>query len=155
MVCPFCQAELSVGDKVCPMCGAPVNEAPVKKPEIDMSMDYEPIVETVDPGKKLGVAGMAMGIVSLVAGLFSCCCCGGIYGIAIFFVTSIISLILSIVASKKSKEAGFVNKNATVGIIVSAITAGVLLIGVVIYIIYIVLYGVAGMAGMLEELINY
>lgn len=153
MVCPFCQAEITAEDKVCPMCGAPVNEQAEEKPGVktEAAVDYSTVPAT-DPGKTLGLVGMIMGIASLALGLFSCCCCGGIFGVAIFFVTSIVSLILSIIASKKSAEAGYTNKNAKIGIIVSAIAVGLMLIMLVGMIIYIAIYGLAGLTGMLGEL---
>ena len=152
MICPFCQAELSANDKVCPLCGAPVAEQSAEKSNLDNTVDYTPIVDEKDPGKTLGTVGMIMGIASLALGLFSCCCCGGIFGVSIFFVTSVVSLILSIVASKKSKQAGYTNKNATVGTIVSAIAVGIMLIMLVGMIIYLAIYGLAGVTGMLSEL---
>lgn len=153
MNCPFCQAELSATDKQCPMCGAPISETPAEKPETQINYDIPMDME--DPGKKMGLVGMIMGIASLVLGLSGCCCCGAVFGlafIALFFVTSIVSLILSISASKKSKAAGYTNKNATVGIIVSAISVGVLLFLLVFAIVYLAIYGMTGGFGLLSEL---
>ena len=153
MVCPFCQAELSATDKMCPMCGAPVDETPTQKPETQINYDIPMAIE--DPGKTQGMIGMIMGIASLVLGLSGCCCCGAVFGlafIALFFVTSIVSLILSISASKKSKAAGYTNTCATVGIIVSAVSVGILLFLLVFAIVYLAIYGIAGLSGLLGEL---
>ena len=153
MVCPFCQAEITANDKVCPMCGAPVNEQAEEKPEVKAEAVADcSNVSATDPGKTLGLVGMIMGIASLALGLFSCCCCGGILGVVIFLVTSVVSLILSVVAGKKSRAAGFANKNAKIGTIVSAISVGILLIMTVVMIVYIAIYGLAGLTGLLGEL---
>ena len=61
------------------------------------------------PGKGMAIASMVLGIVSL---------CSGGYGI----VTSIVGLILGVVANKQCTEAGFpTNKMATAGIVMSVI----------------------------------
>ncbi len=143
MKCPFCDTELTAGTTVCPDCGTVIEQ-------------NEVVAKGKDPGKTLGLVAMIVAIASAVLGLFSCCCCGGVLGVALFFVVSVVSLILGIVASKKSKKAGFKNVFAIVSIIVSAITVGVLgllLIAMVAYLVIVIAtYGLSGIFLMFEGL---
>ena len=60
---------------------------------------YAPVVPATDPGRTLGIAGLVL---------------------AIF--TSAVGLVVSIVAFRKSKQAGFKNTAALAGIVVGTIT---------------------------------
>lgn len=118
MKCPICQAEITAEDKVCPACGAPVNEAPVEE---TVAAQAEPEVNAApavfeDPGKKLGLIAMILGIAGVALGVIlagACACLGGILPA----IASVAAVVLGILAMKKSKDAGFSNKQALIGII--------------------------------------
>ena len=73
MNCPFCNAEISAEDKICPTCGAPVNEETAEQPAVE-EVAEAPVAETpaVDPGKKLGLIAMIVGIAGLALGNSDC-----------------------------------------------------------------------------------
>lgn len=62
----------------------------------------------------------------------------GLVGLILAIVAPLIGLILSIVARKQSKEAGFPNQLAKIGVIIGAILTALYVIGIIIYIIFIV-----------------
>ena len=65
----------------------------------------------------------------------------GIVGLVLSIVASWIGLIVSIVAMKKSKNAGFQNGMAKAGVIVGCITTALAIVGVVIAIVVAVHLG--------------
>lgn len=143
MVCPFCQAELSATDKTCPMCGAPVNETPTQKPETQINYDIPMDIE--DPGKKMGLVGMIMGIASLVLAMFSCCCCT--YASVVILIAAIAGLVLSIIAMNKSKKVGLKNTQALVGLITSGVAILLSLVTLIYIVVMVSLYGFAALSG--------
>lgn len=146
MVCPFCQTELSAGDKVCPTCGAPVTEAPAVQPKVEITYDESP-VEAVDPGKKSGTVAMVLGIVAAVIAVMGCCCA---YISFLPLPIAIVGAIMSLVAMSKSKKAGFKNTNALVGLILSLVSLLLTLAMLIYIIIVIALYGFAGLSSMMS-----
>lgn len=143
MVCPFCQAELSATDKTCPMCGAPINETPTQKPETQINYDIPMAIE--DPGKKMGLVGMIMGIASLVLAMFSCCCCT--YASVVLLIAAVAGLVLSIIAMNKSKKVGLKNTQALVGLITSGAAILLSLVTLIYIIVMFSLYGFAALSG--------
>ena len=116
---------------------APVIEAPVAedpKPEVPevqpiqndfQPNDYTPTPAPVLPGKGAGIAGMILGIASLV---FMC----------YFYISlpcAIVGLILSISSKSKAKKAGMKNGFSVAGIITSAIGLGIAVLYIVLAII--------------------
>lgn len=61
----------------------------------------------------------------------------GLVGLILAIVAPLVGLILSVVAQKQSKEAGFPNQLAKIGVIVGAILTALGVIGIIIYIIFI------------------
>ncbi len=61
----------------------------------------------------------------------------GIVGLVLAIVAPLVGLIISIVARKQSREAGFDNGLAKAGVIVGAILTVLGLIGLVIYIVFV------------------
>ena len=101
-----------------------------------------------DPGKGLGITGMIMGIVSLLCNTILAC----VYGSTLGYPLSVVGLILSIIAMKKSKAASCSNSMATagfamnlVGVIMFALS---LLAGLVIGGLYLGLFALAGIEAM-------
>jgi hypothetical protein len=62
----------------------------------------------------------------------------GLVGLILAIVAPLIGLILSIVAGKQSKEAGYPNQLAKIGVIIGAILTAVYIIGIIIYVIFVV-----------------
>jgi len=58
----------------------------------------------------------------------------GLVGLILAIVAPLIGLILSIVAQKQSKEAGYPNQLAKIGVIIGAILTALYIIGIIIYI---------------------
>lgn len=133
MFCQVCGTENPEGSAFCKGCGSalkiapapaaepvvePVAATPVTEIPNDTQTNYTP-VPTKDPGKGFGIAAMVLGIVGIVVTVV---CCSFSYLGLIF---SIVSIILGIVAKKKSKSVGMKNTMATVGIILSCIIIGI------------------------------
>lgn len=149
MFCSQCGTKNADGAAFCAGCGAPmandvaenqeapVIEAPVAeepKPEVPevqpiqndfQPNDYTPTPAPVLPGKGAGIAGMILGIASLV---FMC----------YFYISlpcAIVGLILSISSKSKAKKAGMKNGFSVAGIITSAIGLGIAILYIVLAII--------------------
>ena len=89
----------------------------------------------VDPGKSMGTVGLVLGIVSYF----------------ILGITCIPGLIVSIIAKKKSKEAGFQNGLATAAIIVNSICLVLItlpVIGTIIYFLVVFIFAGAALGSI-------
>ena len=99
-----------------PQYGAPAPAAP-QAPQYGAAGPVAPqgygAPEQTDPGKTLGIAGLVLSIIGC---------------------TSLIGLILSIVALNKSKKAGYKNGIALAGIIVGAILLVASIIGAIVFV---------------------
>ena len=162
MNCKNCGAFFADGEAFCPNCGCPVvnsqpnpnytqpgtnyqqtNQQPYQQPGASyqqpttpyVQYNYQPVQSAnTDPGYTLGIVSFILGIASLVTN--------------ILVVPSIVGLILGIMASKKSKEAGFKNTYATVGTVLSSVSLGLVALIVVAYIAYfVVVLGLVGVMG--------
>ena len=143
MNCPFCNAEISAEDKICPTCGAPVNEETAEQPAVE-----ETVVET--PVTAPSKAGMIMGIVAAALVLVGCCCTYlGFITIPVAAVLSIIALIKNIGDLKKAKQAGVKNTFAVVGTILSAVALAIAMVMILVIVLYIVIYGAAALFAIL------
>ena len=140
MKCTFCGAELNDDVMFCTECGRAVEAAPAEPTEAFVKADK-------DPGKVLGIIAMILGIVAVVLPILCspCCCCG--YGTIVFvaaelvaFICAVAGLILAVLASKKSKAAGYKNGLAKLGLILSIVSLIFVAIIVVLVIVLIVLY---------------
>ena len=115
MFCPNCGAQNADNVAFCASCGANMTaqQAPVQQPVYQQPV-YQQQPASV-PGKGLGIAGMVLGIISLV----------------LFCVTyisipcAIVGIILSGVGLKKAKDVGMKNGMAVAGLVCSAIALGV------------------------------
>lgn len=174
MFCRNCGTELNSDTRFCPSCGtkaeteiqqpaaAPIAEepaacqepavapveanatpiqAPVAAPvATDTTVVQQP---TVDPGKGMGTAALVLGIVSLSVGILCSClfaCLGGF----IPLVCGILGIVFGVKASNTSKAAGFENKSAKVGLILS-------IIGIVMIVIFIIANAIIGSMISWEE----
>ena len=130
MFCTKCGSTLSENG-VCPVCDVPVSD-PINP---ELVFDQPPAAS--NPGKGLGITGMVMGIVSLLCNTVCSCMYGSVLG----FPLSIVGLILSIIAKKKSKAAGCSNGMATAGLITSIISIAICalaVIGIILYFVFVV-----------------
>ena len=130
MFCTKCGSSLSENG-VCPVCDVPVSD-PINP---ELVFDQPPAAS--NPGKGLGITGMVMGIVSLLCNTVCSCMYGSVLG----FPLSIVGLILSIIAKKKSKAAGCSNGMATAGLITSIISIAICalaVIGIIVYFVFVV-----------------
>lgn len=171
MICPTCGAQIDDNATFCTQCGSPVqnNTTPEYAPMEDHPTElfeetpaYEaPAYETPayeapaydatpvynaepysysgseapaqDPGAGLGKASKILGIFGIITS-----CCG--FGMAL----AIVSIILGIIGSKKSSEAGFENASAKTGKILG-------IVGIVIAVIVWVAGFALGIVGGLAE----
>ncbi|MBQ1233114.1 MAG: zinc ribbon domain-containing protein [Clostridia bacterium] len=149
MVCPFCQAEITAEDKVCPMCGAPVNEQTEEKPAAKVS--EEQLATQEAPAQKQSKSGMILGIVAAALVLAGCCCCYlGVITVPVAGVLAIIGLIKNVGELKKAKQAGVKNTFALVGTILSAVALAIAVAMIVFVVLYIALYGFAALMALLS-----
>jgi hypothetical protein len=134
MTCPSC-GNAYVEGKFCNVCGADLaaNEEPVIPTDdtiIEQPTEAVDTVPTEDPGKMLGMISLILGIVSLVLGTICSClaaCLGGILPSLI----AIAGVVCGILAMNKSKAAGFKNKFAMIGVILSGATIAVVLLFII------------------------
>ena len=131
MFCTKCGSTLSENG-VCPVCDVPVSD-PINP---ELIFDQPPAAST--PGKGLGITGMVMGIVSLLCNTVCSCMYGSVLG----FPLSIVGLILSIIAKKKSKAAGCSNGMATAGFVmnlIGVIMCALAILAIVAYLAFVVI----------------
>lgn len=136
MKCFYCDSNIPEGENNCPVCGLeskgfledlfdkkPKKSAPAPSNEPAKTTKYTaaptpkaaPEAKEKKPGETLGLVAMILAIASLVLGG---CCFGPVGPILSVFVT-VATLIMSIVALRKTKQAGGKNTCAIIGIIVS------------------------------------
>jgi len=130
MKCKKCGLE-GIDSAFCPNCGEKIESEPIVEPFV-AEPNFTPATDDVinngdtdksDPGKVLGIIGMALGIQSLATlVIFMCCCIYPVYGWIVYafaaligLASAIVGLILSTNAIKKSTDAGFENKMANLG----------------------------------------
>ena len=148
MNCPFCNAEITAEDKICPACGAPVNEETAEQPAVE-EVAEAPVTET--PVQAPSKAGMIMGIVAAALVLVGCCCYYlGFITIPVAAVLSIIALIKNVGDLKKAKQAGFKNTFALVGTILSAAALAIAVVLIVLVVVLMLVYGAAIFAAILS-----
>lgn len=130
MFCTKCGSSLSENG-ICPVCDVPVHN-PINP---ELILEQPPAAS--NPGKGLGIAGMILGIISLVFNTVCACLGGSILGAPL----SVIGLILSIIGKKKSKAAGCSNGMATAGLVmnlISVIIVALAILAIVVYFAFIV-----------------
>ena len=145
MFCTKCGSTLSENG-VCPVCDVPVSD-PINP---ELVFDQPPAAS--NPGKGLGITGMVMGIVSLLCNTVCSCMYGSVLG----FPLSIVGLILSIIAKKKSKAAGCSNGMATAGFVmnlIGVILCALAILAIVAYLAFVVI--MALMTGSTVETPTY
>ena len=135
MFCKNCGCNIADNATFCHKCGAPQQDVPVA-------------VE--DPGQKLGTAAMILGIITLVTGLL-CGCWGGYIPLG----CGITGLVLGIVGGNKSKAAGFENKDAKSGIVLSIVGMAVVLFCLLCIVLVCVLYYLLVLAMVLPAAFMY
>ena len=136
MVCKICGANNTDDAKFCANCGEVFENVAAEQAET--SFEYDPNVASVepdfntttvvtDPGKTFGLISMIIGIVSAVLGV-ACTCALGCIGGTFPALVGVAGFVLGIIGMNKSKQAGFKNKNALIGIILSGVGIGAILI---------------------------
>ena len=122
MTCKNCGMEQEEGVAFCTSCGAPMTaEVPVPQKPAE------------DPGKTMGLVSLIVGIASIVLGNFA---------------ASVVGIILSSLAQKKSAAAGYQNKSAKIGLILS-------IVGIVVGIAAFIFGFALGLFGGLMESAYY
>ena len=84
-----------------------------------------------DPGQKLGTISLILGIVGLAVGSICSClfaCLGGILPLA----AAIVGIVLGKQAQDKSAAAGFENKRAKIGMILSIVATAIIVVFIII-----------------------
>ena len=132
MICKVCGIEVESGD-VCPACGASLVEETVEVLNID---EAPADVPAVDPGAQKGNIAMILGIVALALGAL-CSCLAACLGGALPFILAIVGIVMGTMAMKASKEAGFDNKKAKIGLILS-------IAAIVVIVIFIIINAIMG-----------
>lgn len=135
MICNHCNQYNPDGAAFCENCGAPLTAAPTVNtdiPQVTPTPDYSAPAANpnVDPGKSQGTIALILGIVSLVLGTICSCllaCLGGILPL----IAAIIGVILGKSAMNKSQAAGFENKQAKTGMILSIIAIVVIVVFII------------------------
>ena len=167
MECKNCKAQLADNSAFCTVCGQPVNAEPAysAQPNPQTMSNVQPSVEeekSKDPGFLFGLISLVCGIFALILYIPSsfgpmCCSIGGFLGSCIGAIPAIIAtviaaagIVFAVLANKKSNKAGFKNTLAKIGMIVSAVTAAIILIMAVIFTIYVIFAVVlmGGIAGL-------
>ncbi len=119
-------------------------------------------VSVTYPGKGTGIAAMILGIIALAfSTIFACCgliCLSGnglLFTIPISFLSGLVGFILAIISKKAAKKAGFKNKMANIGFILSLIS---LIISVVVFlliiiavIVLLIIFGGAGIGDFISS----
>ncbi|MBQ7379478.1 MAG: hypothetical protein IJW70_07380 [Clostridia bacterium] len=148
MKCSYCDTELTENELTCPNCGKSVNENEAPVAEENESNSAE-VVAQENPGKKLGIVAMILGIASValfLIGFLGCCCT---YGISILITgvialaAAVVALVLSIKAKSKSKAAGQKNAFAIVGLICSLCSIVFVVVVSVVILVLLLIYGAA------------
>ena len=150
MICKNCGCEVKEGC-ICGNCGT---AAEISFVTDEKTNSYVEEKSSRDPGKVLGIIGMALGIQS-VAGMvtFFLCGCYPVYGWVFYGVillhclaSAIVGLILSSNAIKSSTEAGFENKMAnlgkkfsTIGLVAATILLTIIIAFFIIYFVIIII----------------
>lgn len=170
MKCNFCGAECPDDSTYCDQCGSVldkgasntnnqnfVKEESVSTESTESTVPTEPVVPRVvmteDPGKNNGMIGMILGIAALVIGPILSCICfclGSIFPIGL----AVGGIVVSKMAEKTSKEAGFENKNAKYGFILSIAAIAVSIIVPILYFVFSFILGL-GSLGIMESLYSY
>lgn len=144
MFCIHCGAQISDNAAFCENCGAAVSatseesvqsvEQPVCAQPNNTADTQQPVSASVvtveDPGKQMGLISMILGIIGLALGSICSClfaCLGGFLPLA----AAIVGVVLGVKAKAKSAEAGFANKQAQVGVILSIVAIALIVIFVI------------------------
>jgi hypothetical protein len=132
MICNNCGCE--VNGEYCNNCGARVDYN--AELNVDNSVNAEIVTPAKDPGKGLGIASLVLGIVAIAFGTI-CSCLAACLGGFLPLVCGIVGIVLGVLANKKSKQAGFNNKLAKIGMILSIVACALI-------VLFIILNGILG-----------
>ena len=141
MLCKICNTENQPGATFCENCGATFE----LEAQVTESFSEEISCPDADPGKKLGLISMILGIVACVGMIAPCLTTMCIFIPFANFIVPFISIFLFIItlgsvvggfvtgliALKKSKAAGCKNTMAIVGIILSIVIFVIMIISII------------------------
>ena len=121
MFCNKCGKEIDDGSRFCNHCGATLT------PE---AAPVQTNTAPADPGKSYGDMSYILGIVSLVLSFLSFCTYGSVN-----FITAILGIVFGFMGKNQSEAAGFENKKAKNGIIMSFVALGLTILFVVLFLL--------------------
>lgn len=121
MFCNKCGKEIDDGSRFCNHCGATLTPAPAP-----VQTNTAPI----DPGKSYGDLSYILGIVSLVLSIGVFCTYGSVN-----FIACILGIVFGFVGKSQSEAAGFENKKAKTGILLSFVALGLAILFLAIFLV--------------------
>ena len=148
MICRTCGFE-SEGALFCIRCGARLEEVP-PQPVSTAPVFVQQPTPTDDPGSGKGTASLILGIIALAVGTICSCliaCLGGVAPLA----CAIVSIVLGKQAINLSSAAGFENKKARTGVILSIVAIVVI---AVFILLNSILGGIMASSGIWEEVMD-
>lgn len=143
MLCKNCGNLLADDAVFCNACGA--STAPDPVPSAPQQPVYTPTVE--DPGKTYGTAAFVLGIVSLCVGTV-CSCLMAFLGGILPLIAAIVGVVMGKMGMNKSAAAGFENKKAKNGMIMS-------IVAIAVIVVFIILNAILGaiLGSVIEEIL--
>ena len=127
MLCNNCGNLLADDAAFCNACGASTNPAPEPQQPTyaPPQPTYVPTLE--DPGKGMGTAALVLGICGLSLGVL-CTCFLWYVGGFLPLIAAVVGIILGKMGMNKSAAAGFENKRAKTGMILSIVAVIVIVV---------------------------
>ncbi len=132
MYCQNCGNEY-FENGICTVCGqpAPVNtEEQNYYGEEQFDADNAP-AETPDAGKGLGIGSLACGLFSFIGGSV-CTCLASMLGGFLPAIAAVVAIVLGIIAITKSKASGNKNVLGIIGIVLGALSVGVIIVLIIV-----------------------
>jgi hypothetical protein len=151
MICKNCGTLVEEGVTFCTNCGTAMDATTEEMLPTEEVTTEAPVQ---DPGKVMGIVGMALGIASAVLALCTFCCnpCYSLTALSIFLGAA--GVVPSILGMNKSKAVGLKNTMALVGLItgIAGIAIAVVFLTVAV-LISIFSYGLNFFTVLMEEML--
>lgn len=129
MLCRNCGNLIADDATFCNACGANQQPAPQEPVYAPQQPVYTPSVE--DPGKSQGTAAFILGICSLSVGTI-CSCLLAFLGGLLPLIAAIVGIIMGKKGMDASAAAGFENKKAKTGMILSIVAIAVIIVFIIL-----------------------
>ena len=139
MICKNCGATLAPNTVFCTHCGAKVEtetQQPASTPVTEQTFETQIEQPAVDPGKTKGTLALVFGIIAIAGGAICSCffaCLGGFVPL----IFGVLGIVFGIMGNNASKAAGFENKSAKIGMILS-------IVGIALIILFIIVNAIIG-----------